>query len=226
MLSCVAIAQRRPRRTYARELGWENNEPSQGRRARRDTSFDIRPGQEAWLMSLAADGQQRMAQVRWGYTAPAGATAMGLSARITKATNGRYPTLWRYGRAVLPADCWYLEPESGDAARCVRAAAPGAMFIAAISNFWMSEEGTSAAGFLIVTGEPGDGVGEARDREPLVLRAEDAHLWLDPHLSVDQAQRLATGVALTHDAFVVEADTPPIAPAAGEVLRPGLRLKS
>jgi putative SOS response-associated peptidase YedK len=191
---------------------------------------EIRPGEPAWLLSQSPEQQARIAEIRWGYRSAVRATAPALQARIEKAVNGRYAALWRHGRALLPADGWYVEPDTmrGESAGLVRSADGAPMFIAAITNFWITGE-LPEAGFLIVSGECGEGVAGERDCEPLVLAPEDAQLWLDPKLSAEQAQRLALALARGRGAFRLELDRGPISdpdtgahrmPPAGISLKP------
>jgi putative SOS response-associated peptidase YedK len=217
MLSCVAFAQRRSRRSYIKALGWDVQ--SSGR-TDRSARAEIRPGDPAWLLSQSPEQQARIAEIRWGYRSAARSAAPALQARIEKAVNGRYAALWRHGRALLPADGWYSEPDamSGQSPGLVRSADGAPMFIAAITNFWIAGE-LPEAGFLVVSGECGEGVAGERDCEPLVLAPEDAQLWLDPKLSAEQAQRLAAALACGREAFRLDLDRGPISEADGNAYR-------
>jgi putative SOS response-associated peptidase YedK len=208
MLSCVAFAQRRSRRAYIKALGWD---VQSGGTSDRSTRAEIRPGESAWLLSQSAEQHARIAEIRWGYRSAVRTLAPALQARIEKAVHGRYAALWRHGRALLPADGWYTEPDamSGKSAGLVRSADGAPMFIAAITNYWIAGE-LPETGFLIVSGEYGEGVAGERDCEPLVLAPEDAQLWLDPKLSAEQAQRLASALARGRDAFRFDLGRGPI----------------
>lgn len=76
------------------------------------------------------------------------------------------------------------------------------MCLAAISNFrpYKNQEGKQV-GVVIVKAPADSGLVDVHDRRPAVLGAEDAQLWMDNTLTVEQADMLARQCALPAKEF-------------------------
>lgn len=138
-----------------------------------------------------------MERLHWGYRptwAEEKGMAMAINARIEKAATGRYfRHLWKSGRIIVPADGWYeWAGEPGSKQPWYIYSKNGRpLFLAAITNDKPGRENPEGTGFVIVTAAADTGLLDIHDRRPVVLSAQDAELWMDPHLPVEQAEQVA-----------------------------------
>jgi putative SOS response-associated peptidase YedK len=201
---CGRIAQYRPKTEYAHELGWTApSAPNDSRTGR----YNVPPGSSPWLMHRRGDEREHMDPVHWGYRpswAAEKGVSMAINARIEKAATGRYfRHMWKSGRAIVPADGWYewTRPAGKKQPWHIRLKTERPMFLAAITNFEPGKEPDAGSGFVIVTAAADAGLVDVHDRRPVVFAPEDAQLWLDPALPLEQAEMLARSVAVPADAF-------------------------
>lgn len=203
---CGRITQHRSQVAYAREMGWNVDDfgrPGDGR----SPSWNVAPGTSPWLMHRFGDDREHIDQVSWGYRPSWAAEKkipIAINARIEKAATGPYfRSLWKSGRAIVPADGWYeWTGEKGHKQPWyIRRRDDRSMFLAAITGYRPEKEPGENTGFVIVTAAAEGGLVDVHDRRPIVFSAEDAALWMDNSLPPDQAEHLARAVALPPDAF-------------------------
>jgi putative SOS response-associated peptidase YedK len=158
-------------------------------------------------MHRIGDDRNHIDSVNWGYR-PSWAAEKGIrtavNARIEKAATGPFfRSLWKSGRAIVPADGWYeWTGEKGHKQPWyIRLKSDRPMFLAAITNYRPDKEPTEGTGFVIVTTAAEGGMVDAHDRRPVVFAPEDAALWMDNDLPAEQAEQLARSVALSSDSF-------------------------
>lgn len=203
---CGRIAQYRSKFDYATELGWDGSAfPEEGEDFY--PNWNVPPGSYPWLMHRFDDGHAHIDKVHWGYR-PTWAVEKGLpmaiNARIEKAASGAFfRHLWRSGRAIVPADGWY---EWTGAPRhkqpwYIRLKTDRPMFLAALTNFRPGKELHEGSGFVIITATAEGGMVDVHDRRPVVFSADDAQLWLDAALPVEQAEHLARSMTLPTETF-------------------------
>jgi putative SOS response-associated peptidase YedK len=204
---CGRIAQYSSNSAYAEELGWDISADLAGQDADNGPTYNAAPGTWPRMMHLFHEGRPRIDRVYWGYRpkwAAEKGIPMAINARIEKAASGRYfRHMWKSGRAIVPADGWY--EWTGEAGKKqpwhIRLKTRRPMFMAAITNFNPSKEPSEGSGFVIVTAASDAGMVDVHDRRPVVLAPEDARLWLDPALPVEQAEHLARSIALPTEVF-------------------------
>lgn len=202
---CGRIAQYRLKAAYAAEIGWDSaafpQQPDDP-----PPNWNAAPGAPHWLMHRL-DDTDRMDWVGWGYR-PAWAAEKNLSiainARIEKAATGAFfRSLWKSGRAIVPADGWY--EWSGEPRHkqpwYIRLESDRPMFMAALASFRANPTPREDTGFVIVTAAADGGLVDVHDRRPVVFSAQDAALWMDPNLSPDQAEYLARTMSLPPAVF-------------------------
>jgi putative SOS response-associated peptidase YedK len=203
---CGRITQHRSQVAYVREMGW--NVDDFGRHeGGRGPSWNVAPGTEPWLMHRFGDDGEHIDQVTWGYRPSWAAEKkipIAINARIEKAATGPYfRSLWKSGRAIVPADGWYeWTGEKGHKQPWyIRRRDDRPMFLAAITGYRPEKEPGENTGFVIVTAAAEGGLVDVHDRRPVVFSAEDAALWMDNSLPPDQAEHLARAVALPPETF-------------------------
>jgi putative SOS response-associated peptidase YedK len=203
---CGRITQHRTKRAYAKEMGWEAD--AFGERAGdRAINWNVPPGSHPWLMHRFGDDQHHIDMVNWGYR-PSWAVEKGISiainARLEKAATGPYfRSLFKSGRAIVPADGWY--EWTGAAGKkqpwYIRQKNDRPMFLAAITNYRPDKTLSEGTGFVIVTAAAEGGLVDVHDRRPVVFAAGDAALWMDHGFPPEQAEQLARSLSLPPDAF-------------------------
>jgi putative SOS response-associated peptidase YedK len=203
---CGRITQHRAKLAYAMEMGWSTDAFGEGS-GDRLPSWNVPPGTSPWLMHRFGDDLGAIDMVNWGYR-PSWAAEKGIpaaiNARLEKAATGPYfRSLFKSGRAIVPADGWY--EWTGAAGKkqpwYIRLKNDRPMFLAAITSFRPDKELREGDGFVIVTAAANGGMVDVHDRRPVVFAQEDAALWMDNDLPAEQAEQLARSVSLGPDAF-------------------------
>jgi putative SOS response-associated peptidase YedK len=203
---CGRITQHRSAIAYATEMGWELDpfgmpldEPA--------FNWNVPPGTAPWLMHRIGDEENHIDRVQWGYR-PSWAVErripVAINARIEKAATGPFfRSLWKSGRAVVPADGWYeWTGEKGHKQPWyIRLKTDRPMFLAAITNYRPDKEPGEGTGFVIVTAAAEEGLVDVHDRRPVVFAPEDAALWMDNDLPAEQAEQLARSMTLPPASF-------------------------
>jgi putative SOS response-associated peptidase YedK len=203
---CGRITQHRAKLAYAMEIGWNVDAFGEGS-GDRLPNWNVPPGSSPWLMHSFRDGQSSIDMVNWGYRpswAAEKGIAIAINARLEKAATGPYfRSLFKSGRAIVPADGWY--EWTGEPGKkqpwYVRLKTDRPMFLAAITNYRPDKELHDDSGFVIVTAAADGGLVDVHDRRPVVFAPEDATLWMDNDLPAQQAERLARSVSLPPEAF-------------------------
>ncbi|WP_082584309.1 SOS response-associated peptidase [Noviherbaspirillum sp. Root189] len=205
---CGRITQHRSQVAYAHAMGWNVDDFGRhGGGSGRGPSWNVAPGTAPWLMHRFGDDGEHIDQVTWGYRPSWAAEKkipIAINARIEKAATGPYfRSLWKSGRAIVPADGWYeWTGEKGHKQPWyIRRRDDRPMFLAAITGYRPEKEPGENTGFVIVTAAAEGGLVDVHDRRPVVFSAEDAALWMDNSLPPDQAEHLARAVALPPDVF-------------------------
>ncbi|MBC7499611.1 MAG: SOS response-associated peptidase family protein [Herminiimonas sp.] len=201
---CGRITQYQSNSIYAAELGWRVPNPSWD--TARKPNWNLPPGASALLLHCFEEGRQEMNTVHWGYTPSWAQTEKRQvsNARIEKgAASPYFRSLWKAGRAIVPADGWYewVGPKGNKQPWYIRLSSDRPMFLAALTDVRPDRELREGSGFVIVTAAADQGLIDIHDRRPVVLSADDAALWMDPDLPAEQAEHLARLMSLPPDAF-------------------------
>jgi putative SOS response-associated peptidase YedK len=206
---CGRIAQHRYRKDYAEGLGWDVSDQRKWNGGDSTAFYNLPPGLCPTMIYLDDKGGQHIHGVRWGYR-PEWAKEKGLpiaiNATIEKAEKPYWRSLWKTGRAIIPADGWF--EWTGDKGQklpwYIRLKTDRPMYMAALSNMvpyaWEPPE-SDKSGFAIITSEATGGLLDVHDRRPVVLSPEDAMIWLDRGIKAEQAYELARSTALPPEAF-------------------------
>jgi putative SOS response-associated peptidase YedK len=211
-LMCGRITQASKKSHYVEAIGWNApfSRPFGSDRSGGDHApqFNVSPGTHPWLMHQLGERPDVIDEVFWGYRAP-WAKEKGLpitiNATIEKARSPYWRGLWKNGRAIVPADGWYewTGAKGNKQPWYIRLKSNQPLFMAAISNFHGHEnsEAPEENGFAIVTSEATGGMVDVHDRRPVVLRPEDARIWMDLDYSAEQVEQLARSAAVPPEAF-------------------------
>jgi len=114
----------------------------------------------------------------------------------TAATGNFFKAIWRDGRCVIPADGWYeWVKDSNDPKQkqpyYIHRKDGEPMFLAGIGQFRRDGGGPQVGdGFVIITANSDQGMGDIHDRRPVVLSPATAANWLDPELAADEAEEI------------------------------------
>lgn len=203
---CGRITQHRSVIAYASEMGWDVD-PFGMPLGDSPPDWNIPPSTRPWLMHRLGDEREHMDRVNWGYR-PRWAADKGIpvafNARLEKAASGSYfRSLWRSGRAIVPADGWYewTGEKRHKQPWYIRLKTDRPMFLAAITDYRPGKEPDDGSGFVIVTAAAEEGLVDVHDRRPVVFAPRDAALWMDIALPPEQAEQLARSMTLTPEAF-------------------------
>lgn len=188
---CGRIVQARNIEEYADSLGWPAASPLYA--AEGEARFNVAPGSEALLMHQL-DDQRHVLRMKWGYVSAWGrehGLKMALNARLDKARGVYWRSLWKRGRAIVPADGWYewTGPKEERQPWYIHARSGAPLFLAGLVE--LRQEEKHQPGFVIVTDDAASGLLDVHDRRPVVLDAQEAALWLDTATSADQAEDMA-----------------------------------
>lgn len=208
---CGRITQYRGRRQYADEIGWEpdptNTHMSGPWGPDRIPQYNLTPGLYPDVMHALHEGQRAFDTIYWGYQPP-WAKEKGLppsiNARLeTAATKPYFRHMFRLGRVIVPADGWYeWTGEKGNKQPWyIRLKTDRPMFMAAITNFRPFTAQDKQVGVVILTAEASGGLVDVHDRRPVVLTPDDARIWMDNTLPVDEAEQLARSCLVPPDRF-------------------------
>lgn len=167
-------------------------------------------------------------QVRWGW-APhwAQGKPAAINARVEGVASSNYfRTIWKHGRALVPADGWYEWKANEDNPKqkqpyYLRLAGGGPLFFAGLGQFPVAgAEPGDLDGFVILTGEADGALAQVHDRKPLVLMPDEARAWADPATTTQEAEDIARYHAATAEAF----EWYPVSHAVGNVRNDGPEL--
>jgi putative SOS response-associated peptidase YedK len=168
--------------------------------------YNIAPGTDvAVLHSL--EGCIALDAIRWGHHtswAKEKRLPPSINATVEKARSPYWRSLWKTGRAIVPADGWFeWTGEKGDKQPWfIQEKGGRPLYICALTQFKPSaEEQRYGAGFALLTSEASGGMLDVHDRRPVVLSAEDAAMWMDLSWSAEQMEELVRTSALPAEAF-------------------------
>jgi len=202
---CGRITQTREIRDYAREAGWTESDLWMRDVSGYVATFNAPPGVKH-LVFREHRGHQVVEMVHWGYLSPwAKEKAFGqaINAKREKLLGGYYRSMMKTGRVIVPVDGWYeWTGEKGNKQPWyIRAKTGAPLFLAALTNHFPDKDDPEGAGFVIVTNDVAGGMIDVHDRRPVALSAEDARLWMDLSISIEQAEQIVRTSALTEDYF-------------------------
>jgi putative SOS response-associated peptidase YedK len=205
---CGRFDQNETASHYASTFGWADA-VYEGERGQR---FNVSPGTYVPVMRLAGE-ERRIDDVYWSYRAgwvmkrePAPGQRrlpIAVNAKLEKIMGSYWKPLMRGGRCVVAASGWYEWTGEKGAKQPwhIHRKDREPIFMLALANFGPAGERPEETGFALVTADAEGGMVDIHDRRPVVLRAADAQLWLDPGLSPEQAAELARQAALGPDEF-------------------------
>lgn len=163
------------------------------------------PGTFRPLLSIV-DGALFVDDIHWGYRSTwaeaSGKIPMAINTRLDKISNRYWKPLLKSGRAIVPANGWYeWTGEKGSKQPWhIHRVDRAPLYLAALVGNG-SNESKTAGGFTIVTAAAEGGLLDVHDRRPVVLRAEDAAMWMKPDLVADEAEYLLANLAAPAEAF-------------------------
>lgn len=168
--------------------------------------FNVAPGTDVGVIHSLED-HLALDVIRWGYHtswAKEKKLPPTINATIEKARSPYWRSLWKTGRAIVPADGWFeWTGGKGDKQPWFIKAKDGSpLFLCALTKFKPgAEEQSYGAGFALLTTEASGGMLDVHDRRPIVLNAEDAAMWMDLSWSAEQVEELVRASALPAEAF-------------------------
>jgi putative SOS response-associated peptidase YedK len=203
---CGRFAQYRPPLAYADAIGWRRDQVVIDE-SKRAPAWNVAPGTQPWLMHLFSPDAAALETVNWGYRPEWAAERdfpLSINARIEKAATGAYfRGLFKSGRVIVPADGWYEwtgEPRNKQP-WYIRLKSKRPLFMAALTNFRPGKTVQQGTGFVIVTAAAEGGLVDVHDRRPVVLRPDDARMWMNPEMPAVQAEQLARSMSLPAGVF-------------------------
>ena len=174
--------------------------------------WNVPPGTYRPVLHME-DGRLVADDVFWSYR-PAWAAAakpvppkkripIAVNAKVEKLLGAYWKPLMRAGRGIVCASGWYeWTGEKGSKQPWhIHRKDREPLFLLALANFGPFVENREEAGFVLVTADSLGGMVDVHDRRPVAVSAEDARRWLDPALTVEEAEHLARTAMLDVDLF-------------------------
>ncbi|MDE3022700.1 MAG: SOS response-associated peptidase [Pseudomonadota bacterium] len=187
---CGRFAQSQPLIHYAHALD-PNWNPEQDKRP---PTWNLAPEQFSW--AFVSGGEEILTTVlKWGLlpswadkddTRPINAKAE------TAATKPYFRKAWKSGRCLIPADGWYEwteVPKVGKQPWFLHRADNDPVLFAGL---WEHNSHSGNSTFVILTMATDGKMKEVHDRKPVVLERKEARHWIEPTLSLDEIQRVAS----------------------------------
>lgn len=168
--------------------------------------FNLSPGTDLVAFHALA-GEPHSDVLHWGYKTKwheSKKLPQTINATVEKSRTGFWSSLWKNGRAIVPADGWYeWTGEKGNKQPWfIRPRDRQPMFIAALTGKKPDlPDQEYGAGVALLTTESAGGMLDVHDRRPIVLTAKDAKMWIDLSWSFDQVQEMVRTSALPAEAF-------------------------
>ncbi|WP_377704524.1 SOS response-associated peptidase [Pseudoduganella sp. UC29_71] len=151
------------------------------------------------------DGVPQVDDLYWGYRAAWAAQKLPVcyNARLEKVANNYWGRMLKTGRALVPASGWYewTGPKGQRQPWHIHRKDREPIFMLALANFGPYKGHKAESGFVLITADSAGGMVDIHDRRPVCLNAADAATWLDPDLSMEQAEMLARSMALGPEEF-------------------------
>lgn len=203
---CGRICQFQSKQIYTQALGLAL--PELGNRpGDRIPNWNVQPGSQPWLLHRLAGGLAQIEMVNWGYR-PAWAdetdVPLATAVRADQARTGPYfKTMFRTGRAVVPADGWYEWVGRGPERQpwFIRLKCRTPVFIAAICSYRAHNFVADGTGFVILNAASGGGMVDAHGQRPIVFEKQEALRWIDHAGSLETAVALADHGGLGRHGF-------------------------
>lgn len=205
---CGRFAQYQGMADYLRELNSEQ-EVIGGYDNLPIERYNVAPNTTVQLLH-AEGGGLTIAAVRWGW-APHWAKKVKkpppFNARVETVASGKFfRQIWPH-RALVAADGWFewvmdeTDPQHKQP-YFIRLRGGGPMFFAAIGQLpHASSEVSEDDGFVIITAAAQGDIRDIHDRRPVVLPADLAREWIDPHTTAQRAEQIVRELGLQSEAF-------------------------
>ena len=187
--------------------------------------LNVSPGTYRPVMHIE-NGVRRVDDVFWGYR-PAWATAaepapgrkkipIAINARLEKLAGSYWKPLLRNGRGIIEVHGWYeWTGEKGSKQPWHIHRKDGEpLFLLGLAHFGPFKHHREESGFVLVTADSMGGMVDIHDRRPVAVSLEDAHRWLAPALTPDEALHLARTCMLDAELFAWHAVDNPLVPTA------------
>ena len=156
-----------------------------------------------WVPMVAGQGEHRRAlTAKWGLV-PWWATDASIGARMcnargdTVASKPSFRSAFGARRSLLPAEFFYewqtLEGKKTKQPWCIALRDGEPFALGAIWESWTPRDDPGAEAMVtcaIITTEPNEVMAPIHDRMPVIINPADYDRWLDPHISLDEAQAL------------------------------------
>lgn len=178
-------------------------------RSRAESKVNVCPGTYRPVMHIE-DGDLFVDDLHWGYKSKwadaTGSLPMAVNTRLENINNRYWKPLLKKGRAIVPASGWYewTGPKGKKQPWHIHRKDRSPLYLAALASFKPDSDIKTSHAFTIITADAQGGLldgSDGSDRRPLVLTAQDAAVWLDPHLPAEQAEMLVRSAALDAEAF-------------------------
>lgn len=201
---CGRITQTDSPITYAQMLGWQGFD-SKNLHEGPTADYNAAPGALHWTMRVLEDERPFIEPVMWHYLskwAEQEGRRPAINARLDKLLNPYYRGLMKHGRIIVPANGWYeWAGEKGNKQPWyVHAKSGEPLFLAALTNHHSGSPERAGVGFVIVT-DANRGMVDIHDRHPIALSPEEARLWMNKDISIEQAEQIARTTTLREDYF-------------------------
>lgn len=155
--------------------------------------YNVPPGTSPIALHRLGDGSEQADRLFWGYKPPWYKRGPASNARldtVLKGSNFWKPLLTK--RVIIPADGWYeWTGEKGAKQPWFISARDGQPILMAGITAWQpGREVLAETGFAIVTDDAAGGMVDIHDRRPVCLTPEDARVWVEPDVQVEEALEL------------------------------------
>lgn len=155
--------------------------------------YNVPPGTQPIVFHRLGDGSEQASRLFWGYKPPWYQRGPASNARLDTILKGS--GFWKpllTHRIIMPADGWYeWTGEKGDKQPWFISAKDGApILMAGIAAWEPGRKIIAETGFAIVTDDTAGGMIDIHDRRPICLTIADAHEWVDPTVTINDALEL------------------------------------
>ena len=169
-------------------------------------NFNAAPGAKHWTFRVASDGALIAEPIRWQYLsgwARKNGKLPAINARLDKLLTPYYRSMMQTGRIIVPADGWFewTGDKSNRQPWYIKTRTGEALFLAALTDHDPEQPDDDSTGFVIVTDAATGGMVDVHDRRPVALTSDNARLWMDRDLSIEQAEQLARSTSLPTSSF-------------------------
>ena len=162
-----------------------------------EENFNTAPTEDAWIVRLYNDEYQAMG-ARWWLIPywsrePAPKYAMFNAKCETLEKSGAFKEPFRHRRCLVPVSGFYewLASKEGKLPYYIKPTDDSAMLLAGLWDRWKSREtGEVIRSFTIVTTTVHPKLEFIHNRQPVILSRDDARVWMDHHVPLDDLKPL------------------------------------